>query len=120
MTVDGITQQTSITGNISGAGSLNVTGGGGFSLQGANTFGGGVTMNGGSLGLFAGTGLGSGVLSLKSNAQVNYFAGLTLANAVKLNGSSGMFTGLGVTALLTGKISDGLSAGALVSDLYPA
>jgi fibronectin-binding autotransporter adhesin len=77
-----------ITDDDSGTGTLVVTGGGVLNLKGANTYGGGTTVNGGLLVASAGGALGSGPVTVNGLAALGVDSGVSITNQVSLNGGS--------------------------------
>ena len=81
--------QVSISGVISGGGSLTKNGSGPLAISGPNTYSGGTTINTGSLSLGA-TGnnlLGTGTVAVNSPATLNLNGNNNLTNAFTLNGA---------------------------------
>jgi autotransporter-associated beta strand protein len=100
-----------ITSVVSGAGGIivNQTGNGIFSLAGANTFIGGVTLTSGYLQLSNATALGTGALTVNGGA-VRFGAANTIANNITANSTLVVASGAGslsgtFTPTLTGVIS---------------
>ncbi|MDR6522549.1 outer membrane autotransporter protein [Variovorax paradoxus] len=83
----GGTDDLTLNGPIGGGGSLIKTGTGTLVLGGANDFGGGVTLQAGTLGVGTGTSLGMGALTVSGAATLTSSADVALANDVTLNGA---------------------------------
>ena len=119
----GGTLAQTLSGVISGSGTLNASGSGTLTLSGANTYSGGttVTPNGDVTGLAAASAsaLGAGLMLVKGDnqyaASVSVNGGLTITNAVTLrrgNSGSGRATiGLGAAAIWSGPITLDNSSG---------
>ncbi len=104
-------------GSIGGAGSLNVTGGGGLVLEADDTYSGGTTVNEGALDIYQGDSLGSGPLTLEGKAEFFLAGNLTLASAISISisGISNLSVVTGYAATISGAIgNDGASTGSLV------
>ena len=86
LTVGGANDLT-LNGPIGGGGSLIKTGAGTLVLGGANNFGGGVTLQAGTLGVGTGTSLGTGTLTVSGAATLTSSADVALANDVTLDGA---------------------------------
>lgn len=71
-----------LSGTISGAGTLNLSGMGTIILSGANTYTGGTSLGGGTLGLTDDAALGTGTLTLGVGTTVAFADGLTIANDI--------------------------------------
>lgn len=71
-----------LSGAISGAGSLTKTNPGTLDLTGANSFTGGVTLGGGTLGVGSNTALGTGAVSAQVGTTLRAVANATLANNI--------------------------------------
>jgi fibronectin-binding autotransporter adhesin len=71
---------------ISGAGSVSQTGGGVLTLSGANSFGGGMTISGGSVRLPASSAPGTGLVTVTNGGTLA--SGAALANAITLGGGT--------------------------------
>jgi len=81
---DGAATQNGV---ISGSGSL-LTRFGTLSLTGANTFTGGTTIESGGISALNNSALGTGAVTMNDGTGLNYGDGITLANALTLNGTS--------------------------------
>jgi autotransporter-associated beta strand protein len=89
------------TGTISGTGSLVKEGAGRVTLLGANTYQGGTTINGGTLGINNASALGTGAVSL-SGGNLTGVANLTLANDINFTAGTGIIAATtGTTLTLT-------------------
>jgi fibronectin-binding autotransporter adhesin len=82
------TLDLTFNGLVQGTGSLTKSGASTLTLNGANTFSGGVTANAGSLTLGNSNSLGTGTLTVGGSITLNNSAALTLANNVSLAGGS--------------------------------
>lgn len=76
-----------VSGVLSGEGSLVKTGNGTLVLSGANTYSGGTTVNGGTLSVTNASGLGSGAVTVASGATLDIGAGITLSSAIANSGT---------------------------------
>ncbi|OLL28711.1 hypothetical protein BTH42_26165 [Burkholderia sp. SRS-W-2-2016] len=95
---------TTFSGVIDGSGALNKTGTSTLTLAGTNTYTGGTTISGGTLGATSGSALGSGAIANSGTLQLDFANDSTLAN--QINGSGTLLkTGAG-TATLTAANSD--------------
>jgi len=74
-----------LNGTLTGLGVLRKTGTGRLTLGGANTFSGGVDLQGGALRVATDTSLGLGTLTVEGNAALDASANVNLGNAVVLN-----------------------------------
>ena len=105
-------------GQITGAGSLSISGGGGFYLiNSANSFTGGIIVNNELLVVYGSGVLGAGAVTIEGGANIDFVGG-TYANAINIAGVSNFNvnpTGAATPSVVTlnGIISDGASAGAL-------
>jgi YVTN family beta-propeller protein/autotransporter-associated beta strand protein len=88
-TIDTNGNNATLSGTISGPGSLTKLGAGVLTLSGSNSYSGGTALNAGTLAVGSSSALGTGDLTFASGttlqAAVN---GLSLANAMTLNGTS--------------------------------
>lgn len=97
-TFDG-TGTTTVTGVISGTGSLIKNDAGTATLNAANTYSGGTTLNAGTISTNNNSGLGTGALTLAGGTLVST-ASNTIANTATLTGNSGL-SGLTLSGSLT-------------------
>ncbi|MFO1391540.1 MAG: autotransporter-associated beta strand repeat-containing protein [Agitococcus sp.] len=119
ITTDGIIKQSndfdsSLTGVISGTGSLVKDGAGLLSLTGANSYAGGTQVNAGKVALDANTALGVGSATFAKDTELSLgiTKGLSVANAIEVNGEVDIHSG-SFDSSLTGVIS---GTGSLVKD----
>jgi fibronectin-binding autotransporter adhesin len=77
-----------ISDNDSGTGTLVVTGGGFLDLKGANSYGGGTTVNGGLLVASSSSALGSGPVTVNGLSALGVDTGVSVSNQITLNGGS--------------------------------
>ncbi|NIJ65170.1 autotransporter-associated beta strand protein [Sphingomonas leidyi] len=108
LTTGGGNADTRYAGTISGSGGLTKTGGGTFTLAGANSYAGATTVSAGTLRLDGGT-IGGGALSVASGATLDVngaaasVSGLSGAGRILL-GSGSLAAGIGATSSFTGVI----------------
>jgi outer membrane autotransporter protein len=107
-----------LSGAISGAGSLTKVNAGTLDLTGANSFSGGMTLGGGTLGVGHNTALGTGQLSMAQNTTLRALGNVTLANAIQLQpcaceqpAARAVIDTNGNTLTLNGVISPGTGEG---------
>lgn len=74
-----------LSGPISGTGSLQKTNFGTLNLTGANSFSGGVSLGSGALGVGSNTALGSGQAAVQTGTTLRAVANVTLANAIQIS-----------------------------------
>ena len=74
-----------LSGRISGTGSLQKTNFGTLNLTGANSFSGGVSLGSGALGVGSNTALGSGQAAVQTGTTLRAVANVTLANAIQIS-----------------------------------
>ncbi|WZB75686.1 autotransporter-associated beta strand repeat-containing protein [Achromobacter insuavis] len=93
-----------LAGAVSGAGSLVKNGASTLTLGNANSFGGGVQLNGGTLAVGNNGALGSGTLTTSGGTTLSATAPVTLANAVTLGAGTTTVTGanLGLSGVISG------------------
>ena len=84
LTTGGNGASTSFSGGIAGDGALTKTGAGTFTLSGNNTFGGGITLQEGTLSLLSDTAAGTGTITTQGSV-IDYADGVTIANAVNID-----------------------------------
>ena len=108
------TQGNNVTlaGVVSGAGKLIKDGAGVLTLEGANSYAGGTSVQAGTLALAGNTSAGAGAIALADGTTLQANDALTLANGVSLTGDSTVAT-QGNNVTLTGVIS---GAGKLIKD----
>jgi outer membrane autotransporter protein len=101
LTLDGV-----VSGNN---GTLTKQGDGKLTLTGANTFTGGLRFEAGTLELGSSTAAGTGVLTHASSGQLSLGDGITLANAIALNGAAphAIHVESGWSATLSGPLTGG-------------
>jgi len=88
-TIDTNGNNATLSGTISGPGSLTKIGTGTLTLTGNNSYQGGTALNAGTLAVGSSTALGTGTLTFANGTTLQAAAnGLTLANAMTLNGIS--------------------------------
>jgi len=104
---DGVISNGTGTGSvvIDGAGTGTVT------LGGDNTYGGGTTVEAGTLSIGAADDIGTGALTLDNGTQIDLTAGFTLDQAITISGDPVFDVASGQTDTITGLISDGSSPG---------
>ncbi|MCP5174047.1 MAG: autotransporter-associated beta strand repeat-containing protein [Moraxellaceae bacterium] len=119
ITTDGIIKQSndfdsSLTGVISGTGSLVKDGAGLLSLTGANSYAGGTQVTAGKVALDANTALGTGAATFAKDTELSLgiSKGVSVANAIEVNGEVDIHSG-SFDSSLTGVIS---GSGSLVKD----
>lgn len=89
---DSTIENVTISGVISGTGSLATAGGGNLTLSnGANSYSGGTTLNGGKITLNNASAIGSGTLTLNSGNFVANAANGTISNAINATGAAGFY-----------------------------
>jgi hypothetical protein len=94
-----------------GTGSVIIAGAGTVVLGGNNTYTGGTTVEGGTLSIGAADNLGTFTLTLDAGTALDFTAGFTLTQSVKVSGDPAFTVGPGQTDTITGLISDGTSPG---------
>lgn len=94
-------------GTVSGQGSLVKRGTGRLVLSGASGFTGGTFLEGGMLAAAADQALGSGALTMNEGTALDYGHGVTLDNAVVINGGGLLNVDEGKTAVQQGAVSGG-------------
>jgi autotransporter-associated beta strand protein len=103
-----------LTGIVSGAGSITKTGSGTLTLSGVNSYTGGTTVDAGTLAVTNNSSIGTGGLTLNGGTTFQAAAaGLSFANAVTINGAGTVDT-QGNELTLTGTVSDGGISGTLI------
>ncbi|MCP5174049.1 MAG: autotransporter-associated beta strand repeat-containing protein [Moraxellaceae bacterium] len=119
ITTDGIIKQSndfdsSLTGVISGTGSLVKDGAGQLNLTGANSYAGGTQVNAGKVALDANTALGVGSATFAKDTELSLgiSKGVSVANAIEVKGEVDIHSG-SFNSSLTGVIS---GSGSLVKD----
>ncbi|GGK08788.1 autotransporter-associated beta strand repeat-containing protein [Pseudomonas matsuisoli] len=111
LTVDG-ESPLALNGTLSGdAGRVIKAGAGTLQLSGANTYGGGTSLVGGTLYAGSDTALGTGVLSADGTGRLDNAAGVRLTNGIVLNGE---LTLAGARDLVLGGVISG--TGALIKE----
>jgi fibronectin-binding autotransporter adhesin len=87
-TIDTNGNNATLSGTISGPGSLTKIGAGTLTLTGNNSYSGGTALNAGTLAVGSNTALGTGALTFANGTTLQAAAnGLALANAMTLNGT---------------------------------
>ncbi len=103
-TFDTLGATTTLSGIISGAGSLSMISSGTLHLTGVNTYTGGTTISAGVLRINKGSGLGTGTLTLNGGTlQAN--ANFTAINAITLGAGNGTIDTQSANATILGTIS---------------
>ncbi|MGJ7537584.1 MULTISPECIES: autotransporter outer membrane beta-barrel domain-containing protein [unclassified Variovorax] len=110
LTVGGAADLT-LDGTVSGAGSLIKNGTGTLALNNANNFGGGVTLQAGTLSVGNNAALGTGALTVASTAMLSASTDVALANDVALNGNLGVAGARNITLGGTVSGAGGISMG---------
>jgi autotransporter-associated beta strand protein len=88
LTTNGDNTSTTFSGAMSGTGGLSKIGSGTLTLSGNNSYQGGTALNAGTLAVGSSTALGTGALAFANGTTLQAAAnGLSLANAVTLNGT---------------------------------
>jgi fibronectin-binding autotransporter adhesin len=107
LTFSAPTADQTLSGVISGTGSLTKSGTGTLTLTATNTYAGGTVLNGGTLGLGAGNALGSGLLTINGGNIRAVGNERTLTNDITLNGdfTLGRLTNLSGAIALTSDIT---------------
>lgn len=107
-----------LSGAISGAGGFTKVNAGTLDLTGANSFGGGMTLGGGTLGVGHNTALGTGQLNMAQNTTLRALGNVALANAIQLQpcaceqpAARAVIDTNGNTLTLNGVISTGTGQG---------
>jgi outer membrane autotransporter protein len=104
-TIDTNGNSATLSGTISGPGSLTKIGAGTLTLTGNNSYQGGTALNAGTLAVGSNTALGTGTLTFADGTTLQAAAnGLTLANAMTLNGT-GTVDSQGNALTLSGPLS---------------
>jgi autotransporter-associated beta strand protein len=105
---------STFAGTISGDGALAKLGAGRLMLTGTNSFTGGVTIGGGSLAITSDASLGDGgTVAMANGTTLAFVAGGTYTHDVTFAGDSTFDVAAGQTAIESGQISDGGTAGML-------
>ena len=94
-----------ITDASTGAGSIFKTGTGTLSLSGANSFSGGITIDGGTLSLGNSSAAGTGGISVLGST-IDYADGVNIANVIELEADTTLNTDAAVVATQSGAISE--------------
>ena len=107
-----------IAGNISGPGDFTHDGPGAFILLGDNSYGGGTTLNGGTLIVGNNNALGTGTLAMAAGTTLSFLnpGNFTVANQITIAGDPSFAPPAGTTQTLSGVIADGGSPGTLNMD----
>ncbi len=103
LTAGGDNTSTSVSGAVSGTGSLVKQGSGTLTLSGSNSYGGTTTVSGGTLSIAGDGNLGSGAVNLASGTVLDVTGATTIDNAIVLAGNSSIGNSNAVT--LSGAIS---------------
>ncbi len=103
LTAGGDNTSTSVSGAVSGTGSLVKQGSGTLTLSGSNSYGGTTTVSGGTLSIAGDGNLGSGAVNLAGGAVLDVSGATTIDNAIVLTGNSSIGNSSAVT--LSGAIS---------------
>ncbi|WP_277344946.1 Ig-like domain-containing protein [Metapseudomonas otitidis] len=103
LTAGGDNTSTSVSGVVSGTGSLVKQGSGTLTLSGSNSYGGTTTVSGGTLSIAGDGNLGTGTLNLASGTVLDVTGATTIDNAIVLAGNSSIGNSNAVT--LSGAIS---------------
>jgi subtilase-type serine protease len=114
VTIDTNGYGASLSGVLSGSGSLLKTGTGTLTLSGANTYTGGTTLQAGTLALGSSTALGADALTMADGTTLDLVGnGLSVANWITSTGTATINVGAGLSNTLKGDL-DGGSDGLLV------
>jgi len=113
LTVGADNSSSLFSGAISGSGGIIKSGTGTLSLVSANSFSGGVALNGGALSLQSPDSLGTGPLSMASGTLLQTTTGGVFSNALGLSGQATVNAPAGQTIAWNGQISDNGSVGTL-------
>jgi autotransporter-associated beta strand protein len=115
VTADVIANRTlTVSGAISGAGSLTKSSNGILALTQANSYAGGTVVNGGTLSIANSAALSNGTILFNGGTVRANTAGLVITNAIQIsNGAIGAIDTNGQTFTLSGLISDTTTNGAL-------
>jgi autotransporter-associated beta strand protein len=103
LTAGGDNTSTSVSGVVSGTGSLVKQGSGTLTLSGSNTYGGTTTVSGGTLSIAGDGNLGTGALTLAGGTVLDVTGATTIDNAIVLSGNSSIGNSNAVT--LSGTLS---------------
>ncbi|WP_374981791.1 Ig-like domain-containing protein [Pseudomonas solani] len=103
LTAGGDNTSTSVSGAVSGTGSLVKQGSGTLTLSGSNTYGGTTTVSAGTLSIAGDGNLGSGAVTLAGGTVLDVSGATTIDNAIVLAGNSSIGNSNAVT--LSGAIS---------------
>ncbi len=105
-TLDTLSANMNLTGPVTGAGKLVKRSAGTLTLSAANTFSGGMTVEGGTLRLLNNAAAGTGAITT-TGSVVSYGNGVTLANPIVINSNTTQLEVLGAdTATQAGDISE--------------
>lgn len=97
LSAGGDNTSTSVSGTVSGTGSLIKQGSGTLTLNGSNTYSGTTTVSAGTLSIVGDGSLGSGAVNLSSGSTLNVTAAATIDNAIVLTGDSSIGNSNAVT-----------------------
>ena len=103
LSAGGDNTSTSVSGVVSGTGSLVKQGSGTLTLAGSNTYGGTTTVSAGTLSIASDGNLGSGTINLAGGSVLDVSGSTTIDNAIVLSGNSSIGNSNAVT--LSGAIS---------------
>ncbi len=99
-------------GVLSGSGSLTKAGTGTLTLTGANGYGGGTNVTGGTLSISSDGNLGNGgTVALGDGTGIDFTAGGTYSHDITVAGDPTFTVGTGLTVIQSGQIADGATPG---------
>ncbi|WP_427308493.1 autotransporter-associated beta strand repeat-containing protein [Cupriavidus sp. H39] len=102
-----------VAGVISGTGAVNQNGSGTTVLSGTNTYSGGTNINAGTVAIGNAEALGTGTVAMAEFTALDILGSYTVKNNITLSGDPIVNVGDGLTATLTGSITDGTAPGVL-------
>jgi autotransporter-associated beta strand protein len=102
-------------GSIHGTGGLSIVSSESFTLSGSNTYTGGTSLMQGTLALASNLALGTGALSMSDGTTLALVTnGLEVGNTIAISGNGAVDVASGLSATLSGMISDGTQPGSLI------